>query len=325
MDMNILIVAVGVSITMLTIIVMLLSGSAAGRVRKNRLETLEMLRKNNVRLPSQTASVRKQINEKSRFLELLKRYMPKRQVIERKLEQTGKSISLGQYAAITLICILISFSAILILFNFGLLVSILAAVGLGILLPFFVIKQIADRRLAAFLKEFPDAIDLMVRGLRSGLPVSEGIKSVGNEFGGPVGAEFRRVMDEVQFGTELENALWSMAERLPAPDVKFFVITLSIQKDTGGNLADTLANLSNILRSRKQMVLKIRALSSEAKASAMILGSLPFVLFAILSFLAPEYIFMLFQDPRGHVMLMIGGGLICIGIVIMRNMVRFKI
>lgn len=165
----------------------------------------------------------------------------------------------------------------------------------------------------------------MVRGMRSGLPVSESLISVSNEFDGPIGAEFKAVMDAVQFGSELEKALWSMADRLPSPDVKFFVITLSIQKDTGGNLADTLMNLSGILRSRKQMLLKIKALSSEAKASAMILGGLPFVLFGVMMFTSPDYVLMLFEDQRGQKMLVVGGVLILTGVTIMRKMVNFRI
>ena len=165
----------------------------------------------------------------------------------------------------------------------------------------------------------------MVRGLRSGLPVTECIKAVGREVPDPVGGEFRRITDEIKFGSKVNEAMWSAAHRLDMAEFKFFVVSLSVQQETGGNLAETLANLSEILRRRKQMRLKIKAMSSEAKASAMILGSLPFVMFCIIYLMNPGYESVLFTDPRGKIMLAVGLGAMGSGILVMSRMVRFEI
>ncbi|MEQ9360328.1 MAG: type II secretion system F family protein, partial [Rhodospirillales bacterium] len=130
---------------------------------------------------------------------------------------------------------------------------------------------------------------------------------------------------EVKFGAKINDALWATAHRLDIPEFKFFVVSLSVQQETGGNLAETLANLSDILRRRRQMKLKIKAMSSEAKASAMILGSLPFVMFCIIYLMNPDYESLLFTDPRGR--LILGGGLVAMamGVFVMSRMVRFEI
>ena len=133
------------------------------------------------------------------------------------------------------------------------------------------------------------------------------------------------VTDAVRFGRPLEDALWDVSKRLDVAEFKFFVISLAVQKDTGGNLAETLGNLSDILRKRRQMKLKIKAMSSEAKASAMILGGLPFVMFAIIYVMSPGYEAMLFTDPRGKLMLGAGLAIMSVGILVMRKMVRFEI
>ena len=161
--------------------------------------------------------------------------------------------------------------------------------------------------------------------MKSGLPVGESIAAVAREMPGPVGLEFRHVVDAVKFGQPLEDALWDVARRLSTPEFKFFVISLSVQKDTGGNLGETLENLSEILRKRRQMRLKIRAMSSEAKASAMILGGLPFIMLGLIFLIAPDYEMQLFTDPRGKVMFGAVLGVMSVGILVMRKMVRFAI
>jgi tight adherence protein B len=141
----------------------------------------------------------------------------------------------------------------------------------------------------------------------------------------PVGREFRLITDAIKFGTTLEKALWDASDRLGIQEFKFFVISLSVQKETGGNLGETLANLSDILRRRHQMKLKIKAMSSEARASAMILGSLPFIMFGIIFLLNTDYAMDLFTDPRGRAMLVAVLLIMGMGILVMRKMVRFEI
>jgi tight adherence protein B len=195
----------------------------------------------------------------------------------------------------------------------------------GIGLPHFVVGKMIIRRINKFNANFPDAIELMVRGLRSGLPISETLGVVASEIGGPVGVEFRAVADKMKIGRTMEAALQDTADRLGTPEFQFFVITLAIQRETGGNLAETLSNLADVLRKRAQMKLKIRAMSSESKASAYIVGSLPFVVFTLVWLINPTYMGGFFTDQRLTVAGM--GGLIWMGLggFIMAKMVNFEI
>ena len=181
------------------------------------------------------------------------------------------------------------------------------------------------RRVGKFTARFPDAIDLMVRGLRSGLPISETLGIVADELPGAIGDEFRTVSDKMKIGRTMEAALQETADRLGTPEFQFFVITLAIQRETGGNLAETLANLSEVLRKRAQMKLKIKAMSSESKASAWIVGSLPFIVFGLIWFINGKYMQTFFVDER--LMIAGGGGLVWmgVGVFIMAKMVDFEI
>jgi len=164
-----------------------------------------------------------------------------------------------------------------------------------------------------------------VRGLRAGLPIAETMGAVASEIDGPVGTEFQAVSDRMKIGRTLEAALQETADRLGTAEFQFFVITLAIQRETGGNLAETLSNLSDVLRKRMQMKLKIAAMSSESKASAYIIGALPFIVFGLITFISPNYMGAFFHDQR----LMIAGlgGMVwmSIGGFIMRQMINFEI
>ena len=196
-------------------------------------------------------------------------------------------------------------------------------VGIGV--PYFTVGFLVKRRVNKFTASFPDAIELMVRGLRSGLPITETLGIVAGELPGPVGVEFRTVSDKMKIGRTMEAALQDTADRLGTPEFQFFVITLAIQRETGGNLAETLSNLADVLRKRAQMKLKIRAMSSESKASAYIVGSLPYIVFALVWFVNPRYMGNFFTDPR---LIVAGiGGIIWMGIgaLVMAKMVSFEI
>jgi tight adherence protein B len=205
------------------------------------------------------------------------------------------------------------------------LLALLLGLFFGIGGPHFVIGKMITRRVKKFNNNFPDAIELMVRGLRSGLPITETLGIVAGEIIGPVGVEFRMVSDKMKIGRTMEAALQDTADRLGTPEFQFFVITLAIQRETGGNLAETLSNLADVLRKRAQMKLKIRAMSSESKASAYIVGSLPFVVFGLVWMINPGYMGGFFTDQR----LMVAGigGMIWMGIggAIMAKMVNFEI
>ena len=198
-----------------------------------------------------------------------------------------------------------------------------AVVGLG--LPHFIVGRQIKKRLAMFNARFPDGIELLVRGLRSGLPVTETLAVVSTEIPGPVGEEFKAITDRVKVGKSLDDSLQETADRLDIPEFKFFCISLAIQRETGGNLAETLANLAEVLRKRIQMKLKIRAMSSEAKASAYIVGALPFLVFTIVYILNPAYLGGFFTDDRLIVAGLFGMCWMSIGAFVMYKMVSFEI
>src|SRR5215203_3219375 len=301
-----------------------LSGPSAGKAVKRRLELLRERHGDAVTASAQ-AQIRKLFaNRNARVESALSTLIPKPALLRRRLEQTGKDISLGKYASIS--GGLFALVAGGLMFNGApiLLAAMLGAfVAIGV--PHMVIGFLIKRRVAKFNSNFPDAIELMVRGLRSGLPITETLGIVAQEIGGPVGLEFRAVADKMKIGRTMEAALQDAADRLGTAEFQFFVITLAIQRETGGNLAETLSNLADVLRKRAQMKLKIRAMSSESKASAYIIGCLPFVVFTLVWFINPTYMGAFFADQR----LMVAGigGLIwmSIGAFIMAKMVNFEI
>ena len=267
-----------------------------------------------------------EVESKIRGLDaLIKRLVPQPVKLRERLAKTGRRISIGEYGLASLVTALIAFFIFTSVLDFGPMVALPFSFALGVGLPHLFIGLLVSQRLKKFTSQFPEAIDLIVRGLRSGLPVSESIRIVGRELPDPVGIEFRRITDAFGIGQSLEEALWSAATRLDTPEFRFFVISLSVQRETGGNLAETLENLATILRRRKQMKLKIKALSAEAKASAMIIGALPFIMFAVLTLIDPGYTMTLIYDPRGHVMLGMALSSLTLGIGVMVKMARFEI
>jgi tight adherence protein B len=250
--------------------------------------------------------------------------IPRPALMKLRLQQTGKDISLAKYMTATLGIFAVLTLA---LWLRGAPIYFAAAAGLaaGVGIPHFVIGRFIKKRMALFNNNFPDAIELMVRGLRSGLPITETLGIVASEIPGPVGKEFKEVGEKMKIGRTMESALQETADRLGTPEFQFFVITLAIQRETGGNLAETLSNLADVLRKRMQMKLKIRAMSSESKASAMIVGALPFIVFALVYMMNPGYMAGFFSDER----LMVAGigGLVwmSIGVFMMAKMVNFEI
>ncbi len=241
-----------------------------------------------------------------------------------RLAQTGKKWTLQQYLYASGGIALVVASA---LFFKGAPPALALVLGLfaGSALPHFAISFVISKRLKDFTSNFPDAIELLVRGLKSGLPVGETLGVVGKEIPGPVGEEFRLVTDKIKVGKTMEDALQETADRLGTPEFQFFVITLAIQRETGGNLAETLANLADVLRKRAQMKLKIRAMSSESKASAYIVGSLPFFVFGMVWTVNPKYLGGFFYEPRLIIAGLIGMVWMSIGVFIMAKMVSFEI
>ena len=246
------------------------------------------------------------------------------EALEMRLDRTGKGWTLTQYMYAS-IGLALAIAVIVYLRSGALLLSLGIGVLMGAGFPHLVVNWFIKKRTNAFNSKFPDAIELLVRGLRSGLPVTETLAVVAQEVPGPVGIEFKGIVERIKIGRTMEESLQETADRLGIPEFNFFCITLAIQRETGGNLAETLSNLADVLRKRAQMKLKIRAMSSESKASAYIVGALPFMVFFAIWFINPGYIGGFFTDDR---LIVTGiGGMIwmSIGAFIMAKMVSFEI
>jgi tight adherence protein B len=204
-----------------------------------------------------------------------------------------------------------------------LLPGVLLACSLG--LPRWAVLFMRKRRVKRFLDEFPNAIDVIVRAIKSGLPLNDGLRLIANEAREPVRGEFRRIVEAQQLGVSPAEASAKLVEFVPCPEANFFGIVIAIQSQAGGNLSEALGNLSRVIRERKKMRAKVNALSMEAKASAAIIGALPFIVAFLVYLTSPAYISLLFTDPTGHIILAASGMWMSIGIFVMRNMINFKI
>ncbi|MCK3779980.1 type II secretion system F family protein [Ensifer sesbaniae] len=241
-----------------------------------------------------------------------------------RLTQADLSMSLGRFYL---------FSALFGVFAFlvALIMGAGPAIGLGIALiaglglPRWFVGFLIKRRCKKFLEEFPNALEIMVRSIKSGLPLNDALRLIAADGQEPVKTEFRRVVESQQVGLSVTEACARMINTIPLPEVNFFAIVIAIQAQAGGNLSEALGNLSRVLRDRRKMRAKVSAMSMEAKASACIIGALPFIVSFLVYVTSPAYMMVLFTDPRGH--LIIGAGLVwmSIGILVMRNMINFDI
>jgi tight adherence protein B len=259
------------------------------------------------------------------FDRLIKRFVPNIALLRQRLARSGWPLKVGDYLLICLALSAVTLLGMRLALDFSWLIDALTAVVVGVGLPHLALRHQINRRLKKFVALMPEALDLIVRGIRSGLPASEALRTIAEEIDDPVGTEFRQVTDQMRIGVGLDEAMWSAARRLGIAEFNFLVISLSIQQETGGNLAEILEKLSDMVRRREQMRLKVKAMSSEARASAMIIGSLPFIMCGLISFVNPSYMSVLFTDPRGWVMIGIGLTSLLIGLAVMAKMIRFEI
>ncbi len=250
--------------------------------------------------------------------------MPRRQVMELRLRRTGKAITVSNYM-FTMMGIFVVMTGLVLAIGGPLLLAALVGAGAAMGIPHMAVGMMISKRVKKFNARFPDAIDLLVRGLRSGLPVTETFNVVSHEVPGPVGEEFKAITERIRIGKSMDLALQESADMLGTPEFQFFCITNAIQRETGGNLAETLSNLSDVLRKRAQMKLKIRAMSSEAKASAYIVGALPFFVFGIVWMMNPAYLMGFFTEERLMIAGIVGLVWMGIGVAIMAKMISFEI
>jgi len=240
------------------------------------------------------------------------------------LAQTGLGISVKGFVLGSL-CSAALFAVLALAARLPLLGVICFAVTGGLGLPRMWLRIAINRRLKAFTRNFADAIDVIVRGIRSGLPVGECFVMIASEAPDPVGAEFRLIVEGQRLGLTIDEVMVRASERVPTPELRFFGIVLAIQQATGGNLAETLAKLSDVLRSRKRMRDKVQAMSSEAKSSAGIIGSLPVIVGALIAVVSPSYIAILFTSGVGHMILFAGVLTMAMGVLVMRKMINFEL
>jgi tight adherence protein B len=317
-----LLVMIG-SFIVLGMLVFAFSGPSSGRAKTRRLASLR--ERHGDALVVAEAQMRRISNNRDTKMDLaFGRILPNPELLAKRLAMTGKDWTVGQYGMATA-GIALTIAVLMLLRGMPILLALLFGLFVGVGLPHLVVGKTIQRRIGKFTAKFPDAIELLVRGLRSGLPISETIGVVGQELDGPVGEEFRSVSDKMKIGRTMDAALQETADRLGTPEFQFFVITIAIQRETGGNLAETLANLANVLRMRGQMKLKIKAMSSESKASAYIIGALPFIVFALIWFINGTYMQRFFVDERLMVIGMGGMVWMAIGAFIMAKMINFEI
>jgi tight adherence protein B len=316
--------AIGVALTF-GLVVLGLSDSAATRRFDRRVNSMRD-RAQGV-LPSEEAATRSISRQRSASTidRFARNWLPRRDLLAARLARTGRTISIGQYAMASAGLAALAAIGLGVTTRIGIVPSLMLGLLIGTALPHLVIGRMGKRRLRAFIALFPDAIDLIVRALRSGLPVSEAIVGAGHEIADPVGAELRLVEGGMRMGRDLESLLWDTANRIDVPEFRFFVIALSVQRETGGNLGETLANLSDVLRRRRQMQAKARAMASETRATTMILGGLPVAVILVLSLTSPAYLAPLLTDVRGLILDGIALTMLTTGVVIMNKMAKFEI
>lgn len=242
--------------------------------------------------------------------------------LKRRLEQAGWSMGVRQYwmmsAGLGIFALLLC-----LLFGAPLLITLGVALIAGLGLPRFFLGRARKKRFNAFTQEFPTAIDLIVRGVKSGLPLNDTLKMIASETSEPVRSEFRRIVESQQMGMSISEAVERLYRNIPTSEANFFAIVIGIQAQAGGNLSEALGNLSRVLRERKKMRDKIQAVSMEAKASAGIIGCLPVVVFILVTLTNPEYISLLYTNIYGKILMGISGFWMLMGVLMMKKMINF--
>ena len=246
----------------------------------------------------------------------------KKQTLSTKLSQAGLDWSKERYlitsGVLGLVAFIVGFLA-----DAGLLVALAIGFAAAFGLPMWLLSFLKKRRENSFLNAFPDAVDVIVRGIKTGLPLGDCMKVIAAEAQDPVKSEFRSIMETQNVGLPLGDACAKLYERIPLPEANFFGIVITIQQKSGGNLSEALGNLSRVLRDRKKMKAKIQAVSMEAKASASIIAALPIAVMTLVWLTSPEYIELLFTAQLGRLMLAGSAMWMFIGVMVMRKMINF--
>ena len=311
------------AVFMLGLLAIAFTGPNAKRESARRLQAVRLRHSENA-VDKVEAQFRKAVAQRKPTSYKVAGSQSRSEALRLRLLRTGKGWTVHQYIYSSL-GLTLALALLIGLKSGSMLLGLAIGIVIGAGLPHLVVNYQIGRRINAFITRFPDALELLTRGLRSGLPISETLTVVANELPGPVAEEFKLVTDRIRLGRTMEDSLQETANRLDLAEFSFFCITLAIQRETGGNLAETLANLADVLRKRAQMKLKIKAMSSESKASAYIIGSLPFIVFFLIYSINPTYMGRFFIDER---LIIAGIGAfiwLSLGAFIMSRMINFEI
>lgn len=239
-----------------------------------------------------------------------------------RLQQAGMQMTVAKFTVVSIVCGIVGFLVLLVMKA-----PILLALGTGLVagagLPRFVVNFKRKKRQKAFIEELPNAVEVIVRGVKAGLPLNDCLRMIASEAKEPVRSEFRTIVETQQLGVPMDEAVGKLYERMPLPEANFFAIVIAIQSKAGGNLSEALGNLAKVLRDRKKMRAKIQAMSAEAKAGAMIIGSMPIIVAVLVYITSPDYISLLWTDPRGQVVLVVSASVMGMGVLVMRKMINF--
>lgn len=306
-----------------------LAGNGEKKVATKRVRSLsngELKRgKRKVSALDQASSRRRQVQETLKELEEhQKRQRKKTLTLKAQIQQAGLTITPSMFWIMSLGLGAVVFAGLFITGRPPLVALALGA-GAGLGMPRWILGFLRKRRMKKFSREFANSIDIIVRGVKSGLPLNECLSIIGRESAAPVGPEFKRLVEGQGVGVDLATGLEKMYNRMPLAELSFFAIVLTIQQKTGGNLAEALSNLSTVLRARKMMREKIQAMSSEAKASSLIIGSLPPFVMTVVYVTTPDYMGMMFTETQGQLMLLGGAMWMGTGIFVMSRMINFDI
>lgn len=303
----------------------LLMGTTEQRRIHNRASKVRMRWSKDLSTQEIESLKRRDSQEPKTFTERILKSLPSIRYLQRRLDRTGLGMQVSRYILLNFVLILLVVLILKGLFDMNLLLAGLIGIVIGVGVPHWVAGYFIRKRTTTFLALFPEGIDLIVRGLRSGLPIQEGIKVVSQEVKDPLGSEFGEISHAIKLGVTLEKALHEAAQRLRIIEFDFFVTSIALQRETGGNLAEILDNLSETIRGRHMMRLKIKAMSSEARASALIVGLLPFGVTLALYVMNPEYLDPLVYDFRGNIAAAVAIGSLSFGVWVMQRMAKFDI
>ena len=294
-------------------------GAAARRIARR----LQVMSGSSGRSGERISILKQRAYSRNAALDRILHRIPLARRIDTLLVQSGSDSTVGQFLAWSLGCMAVA-GAVSLPWVLPAPVRVLVAL-LGLCVPWVLLRRTRQRRLIRIEQQLPDAADFIARALRAGHSFSNVLQIVGNELPEPLSGEFRIAREEINYGAPMNDALHAMAARIPLTDLRYLIIAVLIQRESGGNLAEILGNISQIIRARLKLVGHVRVLSAEGRMSAMILTALPFVVLGMLMVMNPKYINLLWSDPSGMRMMWCGLGLMAAGVIWMRKIIRIHI